>query len=95
MASVLGDRRRATLPRVEARLKYRVDWTVAAVSDLIEIRRYIGHFNPYAASSMAEKIIEAASGLIDFPHRGRAVPGTELRESTLPYPYVIRCPHRG
>jgi len=28
--------------------------------------------------------------LESFPYRGRVVPGTQLRETTLPYPYIVR-----
>lgn len=71
-------------------MRYRVDWTFAAVSDLEHIRRYINQFNPRAAASVAEKIIEAADSLTLLPGRGRSVPGTNLRENTLPYPYILR-----
>jgi toxin ParE1/3/4 len=53
-------------------------------------RRYIGNFNPYAARDMADRIIEAANSLATFPYRGRQVPGTSLRETTLARPYIIR-----
>ncbi len=39
---------------------------------------------------MAEQIIEAGNDLATFPHRGRRVPGTQLRESTIARPYIIR-----
>jgi plasmid stabilization system protein ParE len=54
------------------------------------IRRYIANFNPYAARDMSAQIIEAANRLGNFPYRGRPVPGTQLRETTLARPYVIR-----
>lgn len=64
-----------------------VVWTLA---DFEDIRRYIGNLNPYAARDMAERIIEAANGLATFPYRGRQVPDTQLRESTIARPYIIR-----
>jgi toxin ParE1/3/4 len=39
---------------------------------------------------MAAQIIEAGNRLGNFPYRGRLVPGTQLRETTLARPYVIR-----
>jgi toxin ParE1/3/4 len=67
-----------------------VVWTFSALADLEGIRRYIGNFNPSAASDMADRIIEAANSLATFPYRGRQVPGTQLRESTISHPYIIR-----
>jgi toxin ParE1/3/4 len=68
----------------------RVFWTASALADLDGIRRYIANFNPYAARVMADRIIEAGDSLASFPHRGRSVPGTMLRETTLARPYIIR-----
>jgi toxin ParE1/3/4 len=65
-------------------------WTFSALADVEGIRRYIGNFNPYAARDMAERIIEAGDSLTSFPHRGRRVPGSQLRESTIARPYIIR-----
>jgi plasmid stabilization system protein ParE len=39
---------------------------------------------------MAALIIGAANSLATFPYRGRQVPGTQLRESTIARPYIIR-----
>jgi len=66
-----------------------VVWTQSAIGDLTGIRQYIGQFNPYAAQRMAESLIAAASGLTDFPERGRPV-GPGKRELTVVWPYVIR-----
>jgi len=67
-----------------------VVWTFAAVADVQEIGRYIGTFNPQAARTMAEAIMEAAESLVEFPNRGRLVPKTRVRELTFVRPYVIR-----
>jgi toxin ParE1/3/4 len=67
-----------------------VVWTFAALADIEGIRRYIGIFNPYAAQDMAVRIIEVGNNLGNFPYRGRAVPGTHLRETTLARPYIVR-----
>ena len=67
-----------------------VVWTFTALTDIDGIRRHIGNFNPYAAQDLAARIIEVGNNLGDFPDRGRAVPGTHLRETTLARPYIIR-----
>jgi addiction module RelE/StbE family toxin len=67
-----------------------VVWTVSALRDLEDIRRYIGTFNPVAARRVAARLIAAGNGLLDFPDRGRPVPDTDLREATVVYPYIIR-----
>ena len=67
-----------------------VVWTFSALADVDGIRRYIGNFNPDAARAMAERIIDAGNSLANFPYRGRQVPGTQLRESTIARPYIIR-----
>jgi plasmid stabilization system protein ParE len=43
-----------------------------------------------AAQDIAARIIEAGNSLANFPHRGRSVPGTQLRETTLARPHIIR-----
>jgi toxin ParE1/3/4 len=65
-------------------------WTFSALADLEGIRRYIGNFNPYAAQDMAAQVIAAGESLANFPYGGRVVPGTQLRETTLARPYIIR-----
>jgi toxin ParE1/3/4 len=77
------------LPRSKATVT-RVVWTFSALTDLECIRRYIANFNPYAARDMADRIIEAGNSLATFPYRGRRVPGTQLRESAICHPYIIR-----
>ncbi|HXC12914.1 MAG TPA: type II toxin-antitoxin system RelE/ParE family toxin [Stellaceae bacterium] len=52
--------------------------------------RYIAQFNPRAAADMVREILAAGDSLESFPYRGRAVPGTQLRETALAYPYIIR-----
>ena len=64
-----------------------VVWTLSALSDVADIRRYI---NPPAAQRIAARLIAAGNGLVTLPDRGRPVPGTDLREATVVYPYIIR-----
>jgi toxin ParE1/3/4 len=67
-----------------------VVWTLSALSDVADIRRYIGTFNPLAAQRIAARLIAVGNGLVNFPDRGRPVLGTDLREATVVYPYIIR-----
>lgn len=67
-----------------------VVWTKSALVDVQKIRRYIADFNLYAARDMAARIIAAGDSLSNFPHRGRLVPNSDLREMTLVRPYIIR-----
>ena len=67
-----------------------VIWAPAALREIEHIYRYIAQFNPRAAEDMAMEILAAGDSLENFPYRGRAVRGTQLRESTLAHPYIIR-----
>ena len=66
-----------------------VVWTREALSDLATIRSYIEQFNPGAAARFAERLIEAAEGLAEFPAKGRSI-GHGLRQWSLIRPYLIR-----
>ena len=39
---------------------------------------------------VAETLRDEGNGLVIFPHRGRLVPGTNMRELVTSYPYIIR-----
>ncbi|MDR3524073.1 MAG: type II toxin-antitoxin system RelE/ParE family toxin [Acetobacteraceae bacterium] len=68
-----------------------VIWSEAALVQVDVIGAYIEQFNPMAAGDVAAALIEAGNSLAHFPHRGRAVPGTTLREIVIKaYPYIIR-----
>jgi addiction module RelE/StbE family toxin len=67
-----------------------VIWSPAAVAQLRAIRAYVDQFNPRAAEKVAAHLRRAGDSLEHFPHRGRPVPGTEMRELTTNYPYIIR-----
>lgn len=51
---------------------------------------YLRDFNPRAAEQVAAALIESGDSLAHFPHRGRLVPNTALRELVTTYPYLIR-----
>jgi len=67
-----------------------VIWSPAALREIEHIYRYIAPSNPRAAEHMVREILAAGDSLENFPNRGRPVPGSQLREMTLVYPYVIR-----
>ena len=67
-----------------------VIWSPAAVAQLRAIRAYIEQFNPHAAEKVAAHLLRAGDSLEHFPHRGRPVPRTEMRELVTDYPYIIR-----
>jgi len=67
-----------------------VIWSPAALREIAHIYSYIAQFNPHAAEQMVMEILAAGDSLETFPYRGRAVRGTQLRETTLARPYIIR-----
>jgi addiction module RelE/StbE family toxin len=68
-----------------------VVWSETALIQVDVIGAYIDQFNPMAAREVAAALIEAGNSLTHFPHRGRAVPGTAMRELVIAaYPYIIR-----
>ena len=66
-----------------------IDRIRRALADLSSIRAYIGKFSPLAAQRMTVRPRAAASGLYDYPERGRPA-GSGMRELTIVPPYVIR-----
>ena len=67
-----------------------VIWSPAALREIDHIYRYIPQFNPHTAEKLVREILTAGDSLENFPYRGRAVPGTQLREIALAYPYIVR-----
>jgi addiction module RelE/StbE family toxin len=67
----------------------RVIWSPAALREIEHIYHYIAQFNPRAAENVANELLTAGDSLESFPYRGRPVPGTNLREMTIVYPYII------
>ena len=51
---------------------------------------YLEQFNPRAAMALAEGPRAAGDSLALFPHRGRSVPGTGMRELVTYHPYIVR-----
>jgi plasmid stabilization system protein ParE len=67
----------------------RVIWSPAALRQVTRAYEYLEDFNPYAATALAEALLAAGDSLENFPHRGRRVPGVDLRELVTAYPYFI------
>jgi len=68
----------------------RVVWTKTALRGVWRAYDYIHEFNPGAAQRMAEALFAAGDSLVNFPHRGRPVRGTAMRELVSVSPYIIR-----
>lgn len=69
---------------------HEVVWSDTALAQLDAIGIYLERFNPKAAAEVAAHLLDAGNSLENFPHRGRPVPGTSMRELTTDYPYIIR-----
>jgi toxin ParE1/3/4 len=68
-----------------------VVWTDSALENIEVIYDYLTEFNPRAASHVAATLRVEGDSLENFPHRGRPVPGTSMRELVShSYPYIIR-----
>lgn len=67
-----------------------VIWTLPAARGIARAYDYIADFNPRAAMHVAETLRTAGNSLVNFPHRGRPVRGTDMRELVTSYPYIIR-----
>lgn len=68
----------------------RVVWTAYALANVRAIRAYIAQFHPRAADELAARLIAAGNSLVAFPHRGRPVKKTDMRELVSVSPYIIR-----
>lgn len=68
----------------------RVVWTETALRGVWRAYDYLMDFNPRAAVHLAESLLAAGDSLVNFPHRGRPVRGTGMREIVTVSPYIIR-----
>jgi addiction module RelE/StbE family toxin len=68
----------------------RVIWTRAALNDTDRAYDYLADFNPKAAVRVATALRADGDGLKHFPHRGRPVPGTNMRELVTSHSYLVR-----
>ena len=67
-----------------------VVWTEPALDGIALAYDYIFEFNPRAAMHVADTLRVEGDSLEHFPHRGRVVPRTNMRELISSYPYTIR-----
>jgi addiction module RelE/StbE family toxin len=68
----------------------RVVWSPLALREIALIFDYLRDFNPRAAAEVSRALIAAGDSLATFPHRGRQIHSTEMRELMTAYPYIIR-----
>jgi plasmid stabilization system protein ParE len=58
----------------------RIVWSPSALREIERATDYLMDFNPRAAKELAEGLVLAGDSLAHFPHRGRRVPNTDMRE---------------
>lgn len=63
----------------------KIVWTAAAVEHLEAIVTYISVYDAAAAARLAERLLDLADRLADFPHRGRDA-GDGLSEMSIVWP---------
>ena len=68
----------------------RVVWTDAALAGIEQAYDDLFPFNPAAAMDVAATIRAEGDSLVTFPHRGRAVLGTAMRELAASHRYILR-----
>jgi toxin ParE1/3/4 len=65
-------------------------WTENAISQLIELQRFIALDKPEAARKLTQRILTFVERLVQHPHLGRAGREPETRELIVPgTPYII------
>ncbi len=67
-----------------------VTWSASALRQIDRIFDYLDELNPQAAEQVSIGLVAAGDNLATFPHRGRPVQGTRLRELVTAYPYILR-----
>ena len=72
------------------RLSVLVIWSPRALREVAKATAYLMDFNPRAAMVLAAGLVEAGDSLSHFPHRGRPIPNTTMRELVTAYPDSIR-----
>jgi toxin ParE1/3/4 len=71
-------------------MRSRCVWTRTALRGISRAYDYIFDFNPHGAALLASALVAAADSLAAFPHRGRLLRDTPLRELVVIAPYIIR-----
>jgi len=68
----------------------RVIWTENAISELIELQRFVELDKPEAARKLTQKILTFVERLVQHPYLGRPGREPETRELIVPgTPYII------
>jgi len=67
-----------------------VVWTFAAARGVWHTNDYLAEFDPRSAMHIAACLRADGNSLVNFPARGRPVPGTNMLELVTSYPYIIR-----
>jgi toxin ParE1/3/4 len=68
----------------------RIVWSETAITNLVEIRKYIEQDKPAAARRLAQRILESAERLAEHPHLGHPGREPETRELIVAgTPYII------
>ena len=68
----------------------RVIGSPSALRQVALVFDYLADFNPRTATQVADALIATGDSLATFPHRGRPVPNTAVRDLVTAYPYIIR-----
>ncbi len=67
----------------------KVIWTDDALLDIERHTVYLAQFNPAAAASVAQHLIDVGNSLTVFPYRGRIGSEPGIRELVAVHPYVV------
>lgn len=68
----------------------KVIWSPSALRQVFRIYDYLTDFNPKATDEVFADLMQTGDGLSHFPHRGRPVPNSDMREVVTSYPDIIR-----
>jgi toxin ParE1/3/4 len=68
---------------------HKIVWTEEAIEHLEAIAAYVSVYDRAAAERLAQRLVELADSLAEFPDRGRDA-GDDRREMTVVWPYVLR-----
>ena len=63
---------------------FQIEITAPAIADLAEIVAFIAQHNPDAAATLGNRLLDAALGLADMPHKGSTYPHlAKIRKLTV------------
>jgi plasmid stabilization system protein ParE len=67
----------------------RIAWTAEAVAELDSMLAYIAAQDPSAASLVAERVLQAESGIQTFPRAGNYDPETDTFDRYIPKTRIV------